>query len=142
DDTQKRIELFKAGLEHSGTRELTLILPLAEAYLAAGREADAEALLSPLEKLLPTLVSVDRGRVELLLASTRASGLAQQGRIREAADRLATAFAQQAVLSQRRNFASLYAHAKFQQGSLYRSLNQEAAAAAAFQEGGRFAPES
>lgn len=142
DDHQQRITLFKTGLERTGTRELALILPLAEAYLATGREADAEALLTPLESLLPNLANVDRGRVELMLASTRASGLAQQGRTRQAADRLAAAFNQQSVLSQRRNFPALYARVQFQLGSLYRSLNQEAAAAAAFQEGGRFAPDS
>ena len=47
--------------------ELTLILPLAEAYLSVDREDEAEAILEPFERTLAQMKRLDRGRVELLL---------------------------------------------------------------------------
>ncbi len=142
DGHEERIKLFQKALDHCGSAELTLALPLAESYMAVGRQSDAEAILQPLERLLPRMQRSERGQVELMLASSRASGLAKQQRNREAAELLASALRSPTVVSQRRGFAALYAQAQFQLGSLYRILGQDAAAAAAFREGGRLDPES
>ncbi len=82
------IELFEEATAACGSNELTLALPLVEAYLAVGRQDEAEAILAAFERGLPQMNRVDRGRVELLLAVTRASGLAKQQRQREAAETL------------------------------------------------------
>ncbi|QDS96109.1 Transmembrane exosortase (Exosortase_EpsH) [Roseimaritima multifibrata] len=142
DANEERIALFTKGLEACGTQELALILPLATAYISSGKEGEAETLLRPLEAMLPKIAAAQRGQIELMLASAHAAGLSQRQEYREAAKMLSEACSQQSILSQRRNFAALYARAQFQLGSLYRTLNQDAAAAAAFQEGGRFDPES
>ena len=141
-DTEGVIALFEEATAACGPNELTLVLPLAEAYLSIGRQDEAEAILEPFERLLPQMNRVDRGRVELLLAVTRASGFAKRQRQREAAELLAASLHSPTVVSQRLFFTEIYSQAQFQLGGLFRELGQDAAAAMAFQEGGRLDPES
>ncbi len=52
DAREERIELFEQAVEQCGGAELTLLLPLAESYMSVGRQADAAAILEPLERRL------------------------------------------------------------------------------------------
>lgn len=140
DASDERIELYERGLDRCGRATISLLFPLVETYVAAGREADAAELLEPLDEILPNLRGVARGRLTLMRGAAQAGGLSRQGRIREAAERLESTLDDEAVRSNRNGYASLYAQAHFRLGSLYRAMNRNAAAIAAFEVGGRFDP--
>ena len=114
--------------------------PSRRAYIASSKEAEAEKLLGDLESKIKreSPASLERSKIALMLASTKARGMEQLERRREAIDTLSKALRSQEVVAQRRNLAGLYARAQFQLGKLFRSVNQEDAATAAFSEGRRF----
>lgn len=140
DAHDERIALYERGLDRCGRATISLLFPLVESYVAAGRDDDAAELLEPLDEILPDLQGVARGRLTLMRGAAQAGGLSRQGRLRDAAERLEATLADEAVRSARSSYAALYARAHFQLGTLYRAMSRNDAAIAAFEQSGRFDP--
>ena len=140
DEDQGRAEAvvtLRDGLERTGNREVSIILPLASLLAESGQIEDAERHLVRLERALPRMRGQDQGMVLLGLHLVRAQMLASQNRLSDAIQELTSAFATREVRLAAPYVPYLGGRTWMYLGQLYDRINSPDRATIAYLQAGR-----
>ncbi|QDU55065.1 exosortase [Aeoliella mucimassa] len=134
DSQEKAIQILQTGLDTLKQKELSLLVPLASLLVQTEQFEKAEALIEPLERILPSVSSEERGAVAASIALVRARIAWKRNSPREGVDLVRPVLTAPELQQYQNRFPKIYADLWTLYGDLCTSLGELDIATNAYQQ--------